>query len=123
MPILPKIDREKREIHAVAVGPIAYQDVEEHLRQEQQWGGLEYRELIDARGAGLAFSPEDLRKIVELLRIMGHDTKLGPTAVVVSTDYAFGLIEALEKLAAGVCEIRAFRDETDARAWLASHSI
>ncbi len=90
--------------------------------QERQWQGLSYPELVDARGAGIEFTPSEVREVVELLRQLGTESRLGPTAVLVSSDAAFGIIRMLEMLVEDVCEIKPFRDEPEARAWLATKS-
>lgn len=122
MPILSRIDHANAEIHSVAVGPITYADVESHLLRERHWQSLPYRELIDGRGAGPKLTPADVRRIVELLRKLSRESSLGRTAILVSTDYAYGLMHMLEMMVDDVCEIRVFRDEDEARAWLAAMS-
>ena len=123
MPILSSVDHSKHHIESLAVGPITYADVHEHILREKQWEGLPYREFVEARGAGVQLSPADIRKIVDLLRSLKDGSKLGPTAIVVSTEYAFGLMRMLEMLVEDVCEIRVFRDERVAREWLASRQV
>ena len=66
-----------------------------------------------------AGSLPEIRQIVKLLRRLGQESKLGPTAVLVSTDVAFGIIRTLEALVEDVCEVKPFREEQEARAWLA----
>jgi hypothetical protein len=63
-------------------------------------------------------TPADVRRIVELLRSLSRESKLGRTAILVSTDYAYGLMRMLEMLVEDVCQIRVFREEQEARAWL-----
>ena len=122
MPIVLSVNHERKEVEAVATGPIHYPEVEHHLCTERYVGGLAYREFIDARGAGVLFTPAEIRQIVALLRRLGQESKLGPTAVLVSTDVAFGLMRMLEILVEDVAAVRPFRDEREARAWLASYS-
>src|SRR5208282_5618342 len=110
MPIISKVDRERKEIHAVAVGPVTFADVEAHLLQQKNWGVLAYREFIDGRGAGPIFTPAEVRQIVELLRKMSEGSPLGRTAVLVSSDYAFGVMRMLEMLIDDVCQLKPFRD-------------
>ena len=123
MPILSSVDHAKHHIESVAVGPITYADVQEHILREKQWEGLPYGEFVEGRGAGVQLGPADIRKIVDLLRSLKDGSKLGPTAIVVSTEYAFGLMRMLEMLVEDVCEIRVFRDERVAREWLASRQV
>jgi hypothetical protein len=119
VPIIFSVDHERKLVTALAVGPIGYADIERHLRQERQWKGLSYPEFMDARGAGLNLAPVDVRHIVELLRRLGHEAKLGPTAVLVDNDFAFGVLRMLDSLVEDCCRIHPFRDEAEAFAWLA----
>jgi hypothetical protein len=123
MPILIRnIDRERHELDAIAFGPINYEQIEKHLIEERNIEGLAYKEFIDARDAGLAFalSPTEIRKIVALVRSLCQQCKFGPTAVLVSAEFAFGIMRAMEMLLDDVAEIRPFREERLARSWLAS---
>jgi hypothetical protein len=120
MPIIVTVDHARREVHAIAVGPVSYEDIERHLLQERNWKSLSYRELIDARGAGPTFAPADVRRIVEVLRNLSREAPLGRTAIVVSSDYAFGLLRMLEMLVEDVCHVRPFLDEQEARIWSAT---
>jgi len=79
-------------------------------------------EFIDARDAGLVFalSPEELRQTVGLIRALSQQSALGPTAVLVASDFAFGVMRAMEMLLQDVAEIKPFREEEEAHQWLAS---
>ena len=119
MPIHFVVNRTTHQINAVASGPIRYHDVEVHLMWERQEHGLSYPEFIDARQAEINFTPTEVRQIVELIRKLAKDTALGPTAVLVSTEVAFGVMRMLGVLLEDVCAIRPFHDEQAARKWLA----
>ena len=126
MPIvIQDVDHKRSEIEAVAFGPIHYAEIETHLIEERNIGGLAYKEFIDARDAGLAFalSPAEIRQILALVRTLCQQSKFGATAVLVSTDFAFGVMRAMEVLLEDVAEVRSFREERLARSWLASKSI
>ena len=126
MPIIIRvIDHERTELEAVAFGPIDYAEVEKHLLEERTMEGLAYKEFIDARGAELVFalSPTEIRQIVGLIRNLSQQSKFGPTAVLVSTDFAFGIMRAMEMLLEDVTDLRPFRHENLARSWLASTSM
>jgi hypothetical protein len=122
--ILNKVDHERREVDALATGPITYAEIEHHLLEERNFGGLAYKEFVDARDAALVFAayPAQIRQIVGLIRNMGQQSTLGPSAVFVSTDFSFGVFTCLEVLVQDVAEIKPFRDESEARAWLDSKS-
>jgi len=123
--IIQDIDRERNELEAVAFGPIDYAEIEKHLVEERNIGGLAYTEFIDARDASLVFavSPAEIRQIVSLVRSLCQQSKFGATAVLVSTDFASGIMRAMEMLLEDVADLRSFRDEKLARSWLASKSI
>ena len=120
VPIIVKVDHQRKEIESLAVGPITYADVESHLKMECRLQGLAYPELLDARGAGILLTPAEIRQVVAFLRKLGEEHLLGPTAVVVSNDTAFGLVRMFEVLLEDVCEVRPFREEGEAREWLAA---
>lgn len=123
MPIVIRnIDHQRNEIDSVAFGPIHYAQVEKHLLEERNIGGLPYKEFIDACDVELLFalSPAEIRQIVALVRNLCQQSNFGVTAVLVSNDFAFGIMRAMEMLLEDVADIRPFRDEKLARSWLAS---
>ena len=118
MPILLSVDSETRRVYAIAMGTMTFEDICNHLMLERKMHGLSYPEFVDARGAGIQLSPAVVRAILQILRRLALETKLGATAVVVSTDVAFGVMRMLETLTEDVCEIKPFRDEQAAQKWL-----
>ena len=123
MPIVIRsIDYDRHELDAIALGSIHYKDVEKHLVEERIIGGISFKEFMDGREAKLAFAltPSEIRQIFALVRNLCRECKFGPTAVLVSDEFALGIMRAMEVLLEDVAEIRAFRDERLARSWLAS---
>ena len=123
MPItISKIDHDHREIDAVAFGPIHYLDVERHLVEERNIGGIAYKEFIDAQDASLVFalSPAEIRQIVSLVRSLARQEKFGATAVLVSNEFGLGIMRAMEVLLEDVADVRPFLEERLAHSWLAS---
>lgn len=121
MPITFRVDHERREIYAVAEGPIALTDIRHLLEEERNAGALGYRELIDGSEAVVAFSTQDVRATVELLRDFGRQGMLGLTAVVVADELAFGMLRMLQMLVDDVCVIRPFRSLAEAQVWLQTY--
>jgi hypothetical protein len=113
-----RIDHDNRAMYATADGPITLSDIRDHLFKERHERGLTYAELIDARTARPAFSSEDVREIVSLLQAFAKGHTLGPTAVVVSMDIAFGSMRMIESLLEGICAVRPFFDVDTALEWL-----
>ena len=112
------VDHARRCVTARAEGSITLDDIHAHLEEERAALGLPYAELIDARGYRPAFSPRDVRAIVDTLRRLGKDSRLGPTAIVVDDDVGYGMLRMLEMLVEDVCAIRPFRQEEAATEWL-----
>lgn len=122
MPVMHVVDYERREMCTRADGPITLDDILKHLTQEHRDKGLAYRELIEASAATPAFSSSDVRKTVEALRAYGQEGFLGPTAIVVGSDVAYGMMRMLSILLEGVCELQPFRSRQEAKKWLAHAS-
>lgn len=102
----------------VAEGMITLAEVRAYLEREPRDLTLPYRELIDARRAAVRLSAAEVQEIVELLRSCSRRSRLGRTAVVVSTDVAYGVIRMLQILVEDTCVIHPFRDLATAEEWL-----
>ena len=120
MPIILGVDAKRSEVDAIAIGPISYNDVKEHLLAERYFQGLRYKEFVDARTATAAWSAKETELIVGMIRTLSRQSKLGPTAVLVSSELDFRMVRMLETILEDIAEIRPFRVEQDARSWLAS---
>jgi hypothetical protein len=120
VPIILGVDHERRQVDSLAIGLIVYDDIKEHLLAKQFLKGFAYKEFIDARAANMRWGLNETMQIVDLVQSLTRESKLGPTAVLVLTDLNFGMLRILEATLEGVAEIRPFRDEQEARAWLAS---
>jgi|SRR5271168_3590395 len=112
------VDAECSDVTTTAEGTVTLDEVRAHLHREKSDSALPYRELIDARNAVVRLSSSDLRKILELLRSLARSGRLGPTAVVVSTDVAYGILTMLQILVEDVCVVQPFRDLAAATLWL-----
>ena len=118
MGIKLRVDHHRRETYAVATGAITLADVRSHIEEERAAGGLAYPELIDAREASPDVTSAEVRDVVDQLRHMALDETLGPTAIVVASEVAFGMLRMLEILIEEVTIIRPFRDYDEAVRWL-----
>ena len=122
MSLTMTVDHGRGIMLARAQGSVTADDVRHHIKEERNAGGLSLCELIDARGSHPELSAEDVREIVDVLRQLGRDSRLGPTAVVIDTDVHFGMMRMLEMLVEDVCQISPFRRMEDAEEWLAQFS-
>ena len=120
MGFLEMRDDARGELTVVAEGRIGFEAIRAHLARERDVGALGYRELIDARRAIAEVTAEEVRRVVDLVRTEAHRKVLGPTAIVVSTPVAFGMLRMLEQLVEDVALIRPFRSYAAAVEWLAT---
>jgi hypothetical protein len=123
MPIILTIDHQRHEVKAVCVGPIRLSDSMAHLEREAREHGLSYRKLMDTRGSGFEISEDETRTVAHTLRELSKKNAIGPAAVVVSSEAIFEMTQMITRLTEDCCQIRAFRDEKEAREWLASQPI
>lgn len=118
MPITATYDHQHRRVIATAVGRISLDEIRSHLEEERQEPALGFTEVIDARDAIPDFHPADVRILVAWLRWLAERTRLGPTAIVVDSDFAFGMARVIETLVEDVALVKPFRDKLDAELWL-----
>ena len=118
MPITATYDHQHRRVIATAEGRVTLDEIRSHLEEERQEPALGYSELFDVRDAIPDFPPADARILVAWLRWLGERTRLGPTAVVVNNDLAYGIARMVEMLVEDVAQVRPFRDKLDAELWL-----
>ncbi len=112
------VDVESKKVTTIAEGNVTLAEVRAHLQRERRDLVLPYRELIDARRAAINMSSAEVREIVELLRSLARSHRLGRTAVVVSTDVAYGIMRMLQFLVEDACEVHPFFDLATAEQWL-----
>jgi hypothetical protein len=113
------VDHARRRVFVRADGPITFADILTHLEGERLRVGLTYSGLIDARGYNPAFTSEEARTIADILRQLGKNRHLGPTAIIVDTDFGYGMLRLLGTHVEDVCHIRPFRQQEEAEKWLA----
>ena len=122
MSVTYTVDHERREMYTTADGPITMEDIRKHLNEDHRDKGLSYRELIEAAGATAVFSASDVRTTVGILRAYGREGVLGPTAIGVGNDLAYGMFRMLAILLEDVCALQPFRTRREAEQWLAGTS-
>jgi len=120
MPITFTVDHARREVQTVASGLVTFAEIEGHVLKQRDAGVLSYRELFDGRAGQVEFAAADTPRIVELMRKVTKEGVIGAKAVVAPAGYTYGVARMIEMLAEEFCEIKIFRDEDEARAWLAA---
>jgi hypothetical protein len=112
------VDHARRRVFTRATGDVTLEQVLAHIKEEQDAAGLAYPEVIDARGFRPELTSADVRIIVATLHQMSKQATLGPTAVIVDSDVAFGVMRMLQILIEDVAAVRPFRQESEATEWL-----
>jgi hypothetical protein len=120
VPITFTVDHARREVHAVASGRVTFAEIEEYILEQRDAGIVAYRELFDGRAGEVEFAAADTPRIVELMRKLTNEGPIGAKAVVAPDGYTYGVARMIEMLAEEFCEIKIFRDEDEARNWLAA---
>ena len=105
-------------VTTIAEGTVTMPEVRAHLQRERRDLTRPYSELIDARRATVSLSSTEVREIAELLRSLARSHRLGRTAVVVSSDAAYGVVRMLQVLVEDICDVRPFLDLPAAERWL-----
>jgi hypothetical protein len=118
MPLITGVDHKRREVTVQAIGPVSVDDVREHVQHVKREGGLVYPRLVESRGAGIPADPDDFQKLADMLRELSLEGAIGPAAIIVSTDADVERMRVLEGMLTNICEVKGFRNEADARAWL-----
>ncbi len=118
MPISERFDHERRWVETTIEGPVTFADFESHWHRELAARGEGYPELIDGRSAEVAFDAHDVRRMVEVLRLVAASRPLGPTAILVQSDVGFGMVRMLSLLVEPFCAVQPFRDRASAERWL-----
>jgi hypothetical protein len=119
MPIRYSVDRLHGWLLTHADGVVTFEDIDAHLDIEQRDHNLGRPELVDARGATTDLTADQVRRLVQRATNMLRAVDLGPTAIVVDDDVAFGMARMYSLLADGAGVVaEAFRDLESATCWL-----
>ena len=114
-----EIDAPHRLVRGLAAGVVTYEEIVQHLAEEERDDALGLAEVIDARGATTDLTPEQVRSLVTLTDALVRNGRFGALALVTDNDVAFGMARMYEILADGLpVQIGVFRDLGDALAWL-----
>jgi hypothetical protein len=119
MPITYVIDRFRQRMRTQAEGLVTFADIAAHLEREARDRGLDLPEVIDARAATTNITPQEVRRLVHRVERMTRTQPFGPTAIVATNDFVFGMARMFSILMepSGIA-VNVFRDLPSAEAWL-----
>lgn len=118
MGITSRLDQVRRRLHVVVQGRVTLAEIRQHIVQERDSFQLGYQELIDAREWELGLSADEMRRVGDEIRQLAALYQLGPTAVLVGSDPAFGMVRMLGLQVDDICSVRPFRSLAEAERWL-----
>ena len=95
MPIRFQYDPVLKILFSTAEGLVSFSDIDRHLTEEDRERALAHRELVDATAATTNLTSQEVRVLVERLRILMQKGPFGPTAVVASDNTLFGMANML----------------------------
>jgi len=118
MPVQWTISHPTRLVIAVAKDELRLQDIESYLEAIVAAGALSYRKIFDTTGATGSLSEDDLMALGARIRAYTAIGRIGPLAIVASTDKSYGQARMFTALAEADRPIKIFRELHAARHWL-----
>jgi hypothetical protein len=118
MPLNLDIDHARKFVHVVAQGTVTLRDMEAHFDRLVIEDALGYPKLFDARNAQPGYSESDMYALAARLSAYAP-LKNGPLAIVAVSPEALLAGERFLNLSMSKRAGRIFRDEAEAREWLA----
>jgi hypothetical protein len=112
-----QFDRNAGILRTKAEGAVNYEAIYTHLIQERNAAGLSWPEIVDARAAALDVTDGEVRALIWLLHSLGEVNDFGPTAVVVSTEVAWGVVRMMGAIGGELTPVAPFWRTEDAEAW------
>ena len=118
MPVQWTVSHPTRLVIAVARGDLRLQDIETYLDEVVTADALAYRKIFDMTQATPGLSDDDLMKLGARIRAYIALGRIGPLAIVATTDRSYQQARMFVALAEADRQIRIFRELHLARQWL-----
>ena len=118
MPVQWTVSHPTRLVIAVARGDLRLQEIETYLDEVVTAGVLAYRKIFDMTQATPNLSDDDLLFLGARIRAYVSLGKIGPLAIVATTDKSYQQARMFATLAEAQRPIRIFRELHLARQWL-----
>ena len=110
MPMQWTISHPTRLVIAVAKDDLVLKDIEDYLDAIVAAGALSYRKIFDTTGASVHLSEDDLMALGARIRAYIALGRIGPLAIVATTDNSYGQARMFTTLADADRPVRIFRD-------------
>lgn len=118
MPVQWTVSRPTHLVIAVAKGELRRQDIETYLDEVVAADALSYRKIFDMTQATPKLSEDDLMALGARIRAYILLGKIGPLAIVATTDRSYQQARMFAALAEADRPIKIFRELHLARQWL-----
>jgi hypothetical protein len=118
MPVHWTVSHPKRLVVAVAKGELRLKDVEDYLDGVITADALPYRKIFDTTDATINLSEDDMMALGARIRAYIVMGRIGPLAIVATTDKSYQHARMFAALAVADRPIRIFRELHTARQWL-----
>jgi hypothetical protein len=119
VPITFQFDDTRRRIHTTILGAVTLDDVRTYVQALVRANALGCADLIDARAtSGPGLFSGDIRRIAQLVASLRGDHAVGPRAIVVTSNAAYGMVRMLAVLASPWAAVEVFREVEPAERWL-----
>jgi DNA-binding transcriptional LysR family regulator len=100
MPIAFEVDHATQRVHVTATGDIRIEDVVALMNQLADLRALSYTQRFDARGALVAMTAEETRRLVPLIGRLREEHGQARTAFISDSDVSFGMARMYATLSA-----------------------
>jgi hypothetical protein len=118
MPIRRRLDPAKHLLWTTITGKVTADDLRDHLSAVREMEGAGLPELIDSRGATLAFGARDLPKLADHGRRLFANARMAPRAIVVTGVIHFGIARLFASIAAPWVRVSVFDNLAAAESWI-----
>jgi hypothetical protein len=119
MPISFRVDHEQRRLYTDAEGVITLADLQKHIDEEIRVRGPGYTELFDATRATTTLTADEVRQLVDRIRVRFRDKAFGACAFVTRSEVFYGMLRMFQILREpDDAVVGVFRDRDEALRWL-----
>lgn len=119
MPLHHTVSHSKRLVVALAKGECGRADIERYFREVSIEGGGPYGKIFDVTQANFTLSKDDVRVLADRIgEIAKSGLKIGPVAIVASSDESRALARLFARTAPAHRAIAIFAEHHDARKWI-----
>lgn len=120
MPVTWVVDRERRLVRTTVTGTVATEEFLPYLEALDTDGLIGWPQIVDARGAVIRITPEDVRRFVFLIDGLRARHGVSRTAFITDDDATYGMLRMYSALGESTDPgFAVFRRVAEGEAWVA----